>query len=512
MNVSFIPLDREFRKKYIGKNTLNINSSNKLGTNNEYSKCEVCEQIGNACKSHPLIIETPIRPNLLLLPRLEKILKLFCGECYKLKISDTDINMCSNFSELIIICQKNCKFCCSNKKPSTCNAINQNIKFEQLKKFDIIDIKKYYTNDLFVIPVKFRGELKTSVNNFEKGYSLIITNKDIEKGLLIIREELIKIIKGKQGFIRKNIDGKRSDFSGRAVITPDIFLDPYEIGVPEIIANELLVPIKITEENICNVYEDCKLGKYKYYTKKNITFELPLTNCFTIHQMRDYCFIIGDVLLEVGDSVNRPLTDGDYVVINRQPTLTVDSFICLKTKVCNGFTLRLNPCYIGSLHGDFDGDEVNIYVARSKKALESIINGNTIKSLFNRKRISLIEDSIVGMKLLNIYKNKINTTLNTDYENIGNLQLLGCHSCDIYGLSTSLENTNNIELMAEANSKFGNDLYERIVSKYMKGLDEEEYLEIATKCRTSLVRKNLMVAPHGHLARILALSVGDSIS
>ena len=47
-------------------------------------------------------------------------------------------------------------------------------------------------------------------------------------------------IQSKQGRIRNNLMGKRVDFSGRTVITPD----------PNLFINELGVPLKIAKKNV----------------------------------------------------------------------------------------------------------------------------------------------------------------------------------------------------------------------------------------------------------------------
>ena len=53
---------------------------------------------------------------------------------------------------------------------------------------------------------------------------------------------VIQRLKGKEGRIRGNLLGKRVNFSARTVISPDPRLSINEVGVPEIIAQELTVP------------------------------------------------------------------------------------------------------------------------------------------------------------------------------------------------------------------------------------------------------------------------------
>ena len=61
---------------------------------------------------------------------------------------------------------------------------------------------------------------------------------------------LIQRLKGKQGRFRGNLSGKRVDFSGRTVISPDPTLRIDEVGDPELVAEILTYPERVTEHNI----------------------------------------------------------------------------------------------------------------------------------------------------------------------------------------------------------------------------------------------------------------------
>ena len=56
-------------------------------------------------------------------------------------------------------------------------------------------------------------------------------------------------IRSKEGRIRSNLVGKRTNFSARTVISPDPMLELNEVGVPEIMALNLTVPERVTEWN-----------------------------------------------------------------------------------------------------------------------------------------------------------------------------------------------------------------------------------------------------------------------
>jgi DNA-directed RNA polymerase III subunit RPC1 len=61
---------------------------------------------------------------------------------------------------------------------------------------------------------------------------------------------LVQRLKGKQGRFRGNLSGKRVNFSGRTVISPDPNLRIDQVGVPELIAKLLTYPTLVNEANI----------------------------------------------------------------------------------------------------------------------------------------------------------------------------------------------------------------------------------------------------------------------
>lgn len=57
-------------------------------------------------------------------------------------------------------------------------------------------------------------------------------------------------LKGKQGRFRGNLSGKRVDFSGRTVISPDPNLRVDEVCVPKLVAQTLTFPDMVTDHNL----------------------------------------------------------------------------------------------------------------------------------------------------------------------------------------------------------------------------------------------------------------------
>ena len=54
---------------------------------------------------------------------------------------------------------------------------------------------------------------------------------------------LAQRLKGKEGRFRSNLSGKRVNFSARTVISPNPNISINEVGVPEMIATEVTVPV-----------------------------------------------------------------------------------------------------------------------------------------------------------------------------------------------------------------------------------------------------------------------------
>lgn len=150
-------------------------------------------------------------------------------------------------------------------------------------------------------------------------------------------------LKAKEGRIRGNLMGKRVDFSARTVITAEPNIDLDELGVPEEVATTLTYPEKVTPFNIDHLQSMVNNGptmvKGARYVirgemKKDLRFCKPV--------------------IEVGDTVERHMKDGDVVVFNRQPTLHKMSMMGHRVRVMPGRTFRMNLSTTTPYNADFD--------------------------------------------------------------------------------------------------------------------------------------------------------------
>lgn len=158
-------------------------------------------------------------------------------------------------------------------------------------------------------------------------------------------------ISAKEGQVRKHIMGKRVNFSARTVIGGDPSLHLDELGVPEQIAQKLTKKEIVTELNIERINKLLEDNKINYVSKKGKNSLIDLTN-FQIYNIWKKNF-----KLDIGDTVERQLQDGDWVLFNRQPTLRIESMMGFHIKIMKGKTFRLNLSVTPPFNADFDGDK-----------------------------------------------------------------------------------------------------------------------------------------------------------
>ncbi|MBI2546078.1 DNA-directed RNA polymerase subunit A' [Candidatus Woesearchaeota archaeon] len=211
---------------------------------------------------------------------------------------------------------------------------------------------------------------------------------------------LTERIKSKEGRIRHNLAGKRTNFCARTVISPDPKIKLNEVGVPLIVAMNLTVPERVNEWNMQHLKQFVERGPTKYPganyiirpdgKKKKITEE---TKEAALEE------------LQPGFIVERHLMDGDVAVFNRQPSLHRMSMMCHYVKVLPGKTLRLNPAVCHPYNADFDGDEMNLHIpqteeARAEAEILMVVQTQLISPRYGLSVIGCIQDAISGNFLL----------------------------------------------------------------------------------------------------------------
>lgn len=174
---------------------------------------------------------------------------------------------------------------------------------------------------------------------------------------------LAQRLKGKEGRFRYNLSGKRVNFSARTVISPDPRISLDQVGIPEIIAKELTVPMKVTEWNV----DYCKQLILSEDYPKAIYIIRPDGRRIKVGDTEE---LRKEQIenLKVGSTIERHVVDGDISLFNRQPSLHRISMMAHEIKVLPGKTFRLNPVTVSPYNADFDGDEMNLHVMQTEEA------------------------------------------------------------------------------------------------------------------------------------------------
>lgn len=207
-------------------------------------------------------------------------------------------------------------------------------------------------------------------------------------------------IESKEGRIRHNLAGKRTNFCARTVISPDPMIELNEVGVPKVVAMKLSVPEMVTDWNMAYLKKFVENGPDKYpganYVvrpdgkKKKITDETKEASLEEI---------------QPGYVVERHLLDGDMAIFNRQPSLHRMSMMAHRVRVLPFKTLRMNPTVCRPYNADFDGDEMNLHIPQTEEAraeAETLmeVQHQLISPAYGLSVIGGIQDTLSGQYLL----------------------------------------------------------------------------------------------------------------
>ena len=206
-------------------------------------------------------------------------------------------------------------------------------------------------------------------------------------------------IKGKEGRIRKNLAGKRVNYSGRTVISPDPSMDLNEVGVPYEIARVVTVAETVNDTNMDKLKKLIEMGEK--YPGANYVIRPDGKKKKIAPELKE------EIMNEItpGYQVERHLQDGDIVLFNRHPSLHKTSLMAHVVKVLPGRTFRLHPGTAFPYNADFDGDEMNIHSPQTEEArVEAKILLDVKKNLMSPKNntnfLGCSQDAITGNYLL----------------------------------------------------------------------------------------------------------------
>lgn len=152
-------------------------------------------------------------------------------------------------------------------------------------------------------------------------------------------KSLADYLKGKQGYFRQNLLGKRVDYSGRSVIVVGPHLELDECGLPKHMALELFRPFVIAG-----------------LLQRELAFNI-----------RGAGRLIEDGVSEVWEILEEAI-EGKHVLLNRAPTLHRQGIQAFRPKLIEGDAIQLHPLVCAAFNADFDGDQMAVHVPLSEEA------------------------------------------------------------------------------------------------------------------------------------------------
>lgn len=189
-------------------------------------------------------------------------------------------------------------------------------------------------------------------------------------------KSLSDMLKGKKGRFRRNLLGKRVDYSGRSVIVIGPKLKLHQCGLPKTMALELYRPFVIS-----------RLVKYNYASnvkgaKRIIERERP-----------EVWEVLEEVIKE------RP------VLLNRAPTLHRLGIQAFEPQLVEGKAIQIHPLVCAAFNADFDGDQMAVHVPLSDKAVEEardrmLSTKNLLKPADGQPIVAPAKDMVLGIYYL----------------------------------------------------------------------------------------------------------------
>ena len=184
------------------------------------------------------------------------------------------------------------------------------------------------------------------------------------------------MLKGKKGRFRRNLLGKRVDYSGRSVIVVGPQLKLYQCGLPKTMALELYRPFVISRLVSHNYAANVKGAKRFIERNRPEIWE-----------------VLEEVIKE------RP------VLLNRAPTLHRLGIQAFEPVLIEGSAIQLHPLVTTAFNADFDGDQMAVHVPLSQKAVWEarqlmLSSRNLLKPADGEPIISPSKDMVLGVYYL----------------------------------------------------------------------------------------------------------------
>jgi len=152
-------------------------------------------------------------------------------------------------------------------------------------------------------------------------------------------KSLSDYLKGKQGYFRQNLLGKRVDYSGRSVIVVGPELDLDQCGLPKHMALELFRPFVIAK-----------------LLERELAFNIRGAGRLIEEKTPEVWAILEEVI------------ENKHVLLNRAPTLHRLGIQAFRPILIEGNAIRIHPLVCPAFNADFDGDQMAVHVPLSEEA------------------------------------------------------------------------------------------------------------------------------------------------
>jgi DNA-directed RNA polymerase subunit beta' len=193
---------------------------------------------------------------------------------------------------------------------------------------------------------------------------------------------LSDMLKGKKGRFRRNLLGKRVDYSGRSVIVVGPQLKLYQCGLPKAMALELYRPFVISRLVSHNYAANVK-GARRFIERNR-----P----------------------EVYEALEEVIKDRP-VLLNRAPTLHRLGIQAFEPTLIEGSAIQLHPLVCTAFNADFDGDQMAVHVPLSDKAVQEarrlmLASKNLLKPADGEPIIGPSKDMVLGVFYMTMMHSK----------------------------------------------------------------------------------------------------------
>jgi DNA-directed RNA polymerase subunit beta' len=191
-------------------------------------------------------------------------------------------------------------------------------------------------------------------------------------------KSLSDMLKGKKGRFRRNLLGKRVDYSGRSVIVVGPKLKLYQCGLPKSMALELFRPFVVSRLVSKSFAANVKSARRLIERNRPEVYE-----------------VLEEVIKE------RP------VLLNRAPTLHRLGIQAFEPILIEGSAIQLHPLVTTAFNADFDGDQMAVHVPLSEKAVKEardlmLSSRNLLKPADGEPIISPAKDMVLGIYYLTV--------------------------------------------------------------------------------------------------------------